>query len=223
MKPDLNNEEYPRLTPPNVVYEGKEALKKKPAVVIPMWTKVASAAAAVALMFVLLWPRQTRPELMMTAELPALAGMSLETQETGVLAQSQARLTLPRKVRKTLPIEPATVKETTSPVEEPQRLDMPMLAELSPVETPTLPSIRPQTTFLYGKDSDELMAFLAADDDTEYIPLARRGIFMITGGRYDSFMDIFREGLRHTKIELAQINVTLENRVADLKQTTIRD
>ena len=35
MNTNLNNEEYPRLTPPNVVYEHKDALKKK-AVVIPL-------------------------------------------------------------------------------------------------------------------------------------------------------------------------------------------
>lgn len=69
--PNINNtlpEDEPRLVPPQVVYERKDALKKK-ATVIPMFATVTAAAAAVALLFGLFWQRSSTPQLELTAEL----------------------------------------------------------------------------------------------------------------------------------------------------------
>lgn len=71
MNIDMNNLDEPRLTPPEVVYERKASLKKT--AVIPLYAKIASAAAAVALVLTLSWPRPNRPAEELMAALKPLS------------------------------------------------------------------------------------------------------------------------------------------------------
>ena len=62
-------EELPYLAAPQVAYEGKEKLKKK-AAVVPLYVKIASAAAAAGLLLtVSLWPEKSMPKVEPIAEL----------------------------------------------------------------------------------------------------------------------------------------------------------
>ena len=70
MNTEPNLEEYPKLTPPDVVYEHKASLKKT--VVIPLYAKIVAAAAAVVLLFGVFWLRSGLPEQELVAELNAV-------------------------------------------------------------------------------------------------------------------------------------------------------
>ena len=100
MNIDLNNLDEPRLTPPEVVYEHKASLKKT--AVVPLYVKIASAAAAAALLLTLCWPRPNRPALELTAELkPLVAKWAVPRQGTSLVQEGQD-LTFDRNAMETL-------------------------------------------------------------------------------------------------------------------------
>ena len=86
MNIDMNNLDEPRLTPPQVVYPHKAALKKT--AVIPLYVKVASAAAAVALLVTLCWPRPERPVLELAASLKPLAAKMVVPGEGKIVSDA---------------------------------------------------------------------------------------------------------------------------------------
>ena len=65
-------EGLPQVTAPAITYNGKESLKKKGAV-IPLYVKIASAAAAAGLLLTIgLWPEKSLPKVEPIAELQAI-------------------------------------------------------------------------------------------------------------------------------------------------------
>ena len=89
MNTDPNIDDFPRLVPPQVVYEHKDSLKKK-ATVIPLFAKVTSAAAVVALLIGLFWWRSATPEQPLMAEMRPIAATAIESQGPTLLRESQA-------------------------------------------------------------------------------------------------------------------------------------
>lgn len=193
-------EEMPQLAAPSVVFENKEALKRKP-MVIPMFVKIVSAAAAVALLFILVWkPGSRMPEQEMTAELKPIGANEVAVEETVLLAESQASFKLPATKATSV------AKRNAAPQ---TREAQPLLAELKPVVSPYLPELEFQGALAYGdhlKDENYLMEdedqYFHLDDQNE-LSLVSRGIQKLTDGKCDSFASMFREGWQMAKTELA--------------------
>ena len=215
MKTDLNQEEYPRLVPPDVVYENKASLKKP--VVIPLYAKIISAAAAVALLFGIFWNRHAVPELEMTAELRPIEATRVEMEETPVLAESQARFIIPQKV-----VKPVVAQQVETISYE--RIDSPLVSELQPIAAPILVSSEDYTETL--RDSEVYYAFLYTpaswynqeegyDGDLSWIG---RNIYQMTDGEHDSFASIISGGLRSVKTEISSVAMTIQSSRYQLRQ-----
>lgn len=211
MKTELNPEEYPRLTPPEVVYENKASLKKT--MVVPLYAKVISAAAAVALLFGIFWHRSLLPEQQLMAELQPVKAMGVETEDHSLLAESQARFILPKKAEK-----PMTTTKT-APVSY-ERVEMPMLAELQPktslVLIPMENLLVLDEEILYA--NNEIPTIPQNDDYDEELSFVGRSIYMITEGEHDSFASIFKEGIQSFKTEMASIATTIQSSRSQLRQ-----
>ena len=210
MNTNLNNEEYPRLTPPNVVYEHKDALKKK-AVVIPLYVKLVAAAAAVALLFGIFWHRSVMPEQELMAELKPVEARQIVSNETLPLAESQAHFVVPKQT-----VKPASVESQN------KRFELPLLAELKPIAVPRLMVVEPQPESLLV--DDVCYAFndmsLSGQEEDEYDDrsLIGRGIYQMTNGECDNFAALFSGGIKSFKTELASIETTIQSSRSQLRQ-----
>jgi hypothetical protein len=211
MNTEPNLEEYPRLTPPDVVYEHKASLKKP--VVIPLYTKLVAAAAAVALLFGIFWHRSLLPEQELMAELKPVEAVGMDNADVFVLAESQACFILPKKAEK-----PMTTTKT-APVSY-ERVEMPMLAELQPktslVLIPMENLLVLDEEILYA--NNEIPTIPQNDDYDEELSFVGRSIYMITEGEHDSFASIFKEGIQSFKTEMASIATTIQSSRSQLRQ-----
>jgi hypothetical protein len=214
MNTDLNNEEYPRLVPPEVVYERKASLKKP--VVIPLYAKIISAAAAVALLFGIFWNRSVMPEQELMAELKPIEATGIKTDENAVLAKSQARFIVPKKAPKR-PLE----KEEVTVVYE--KVEMPMLAELQPKAASLLvndeyhPGNLLAGEIYFANNETSLINEFTPFDDSD-LSLIGRGIYKMTDGEHDSFAGVFSEGLQSVKNEMALLATTIQSSRYQLRQ-----
>ena len=154
MNMDSNIDDFPRLSPPDVVYEHKEALKKH-SKVIPLFVKITSAAAVIALLLgALWWWHPTTPKQPLTAELTPVEATGIPDATQSIRTESQARfIAAPRKVLtpKCEPERPAT------------RPEMQLIPMTTSVETPQLPlvEVNPEV-LLYKVDA---LAYLNGIDD----------------------------------------------------------
>ena len=212
MNTNLNNEDFPRLTPPNVVYEHKAALKKP--MVIPLYAKIVAAAAAVALLFGIFWLKTATPEVKMMAELKPIKAERIESNEPLMLAESRPHFVAPKKETKTV---------------APGRIELPMLAELQPIATPTLIDVESQPDLwsmddLYYAYSDIPEIETSSPDHSEEEDydddrsLIGRGISMMTEGEHDDLAGILSEGLQSFKGEMASLAMTLQSSRSQLRQ-----
>ena len=213
MNTDHNNEEFPRLTPPEVVYEHKASLKKP--VVIPLYAKVIAAAAAVALLFGIFWQHNTMPKQELLAELKPVEAKRIVSNETFALAESQAHFVIPKKA-----VKPSLVQFEKND----KRNELPMLAELQPKTAHALITSDPQF--------DELLAYNPYIDMSYNVitspslenenfddrSLISRGIAKMTDGECDSFADILVEGLRSVKVEMSSLAMTIQSSRNQLRQ-----
>ena len=213
MNANLNNEEYPRLTPPEVVYEHKASLKKP--VLVPLYAKITAAAAAVVLLFGLFWTRSLTPEQDLMAELKPIEAERIDSNETLTLAESQARFVVPRK----------TAKPSSTRLEKPVthvRAEAPMLAELQPKTASELINMEilanePLASDIYYVFNETSLLQQEENYDSD-LSLVRRGIYRITEGEHDSFSSIIGEGLQTVKGEMASIAMTLQSSRSQLRQ-----
>lgn len=208
MKTDLNNEEYPRLVPPEVVYEHKASLKKP--VVVPLYAKIVAAAAAVALLFGIFWHRTALPEQELVAALEPVEAVRVETEEPWVLAESQARFIVPVKAMK---------PSTTAEEQQTEKAEIPLLAELQPKAAPMLLKVEYQPDALLP--SDVYYAYnetVLHEEDDDNLSLLRRGIYKMTDGEHDSFAGIISEGLQSVKTEMALFATTIQSSRSQLRQ-----
>lgn len=214
MNTDFNNEEYPRLIPPEVVYEHKDALKKN-TVVIPLYVKMVAAAAAVALLFGIFWFRGSLPEPELVAELKPVEIQEVGLNHTMVLAESQAHFIVTKRTVKSSSVQPQDTYE---------RNELPLLAELQPVTAPTLIAAEPQfnemlayNPYVDSSDNDQKNPSLENEifDDRSLIS---RGIAKMTDGECESFADILVEGFRSVKSEMSSLAMTIQSSRSQLRQ-----
>ena len=191
----------PHLEAPQIAFEGKSRLKKNRAVV-PLYVKIASAAAAAGLLFTVgLWTEKQLPTMEPIAELKPIT----------------AKINVPQLDITDLPSKPTAVIKPKAIVKEqrdimPQRVEMPQLAELQPIKASETQIDQPIThpivsdfDLLTYKISTEL-AFTQISDAVletfEYesnLSLVSRGLLKLTGGRHDSFASLLFTGLSHAK------------------------
>ena len=205
-------EELPHLEAPAVTYQNKERLKKKVALV-PLYVKIASAAAAAGLLLtVTLWPERSMPRVEPIANLKPIEVSRINTNEPLAL--------LPRRITESIDPLPRTGLRRDDMLSEGHitsgRKAMPLLAEL-PTKTATalqidLPWINydePNFDLMSYHMSTELamMQFDENDFSNEAegehnLSLIGKGIYRLTDGRHDSFASIISTGLSTAKKEL---------------------
>lgn len=212
MNTDLHNEDYPRLVPPEVVYEHKASLKKP--VVMPLYAKIISAAAAVALLFGIFWIRSARPRVELMATLKPVEAVQIEMEEPVALAESKACFVVPKRAIKTTTPRQETVT--------PARAEVPLLAELQPKEASVLINEEQMSDELLASDvyyafNDVSLQQQKENYDSE-LSLVGRSIYWMTNGEYTSFADMFSEGFRNVKTEMASIATTIQSSRSQLRQ-----
>jgi len=193
-------EELPRLEAPQIAYEGKAKLKKQ-SVVVPLYVKIASAAAAAGLLLTIgLWPDKTRPEIEPIAELSPIKATRIEVP-----------IDIPKLHKK----PNYFVKRQMVGKEEPivsERVEMPMLAELEPKKAtvlPTQPAIdepnfdflayRLNAEFAFAQIGDNYVDATATYEEESDPSLIGKGLLWLTNGRHDSFISLINAGMSQAK------------------------
>ena len=209
---DELTEELPHLEAPAVTYQGKENLKKK-GTIVPLYVKIASAAAAAGLLLtVTLWPEKSMPRVEPIANLKPIEVSKINTNEPIAL--------LPGRITESIDPLPRTGLRGDDMLSEGHltsgRKAMPLLAEL-PTKTATALQIDlPWTNFdepvfdLMAYRMNTELAMMSFDgnefsDDAEEerdLSLIGKGIYLLTDGRHDSFASIISTGLSTAKKEL---------------------
>ena len=209
---DELTEELPHLEAPAVTYQGKENLKKK-GTIVPLYVKIASAAAAAGLLLtVTLWPEKSMPRVEPIANLKPIEVSKIKTNEPIAL--------LPRRATESINPLPRTGIRGDDLRSEghltSERTAMPLLAEL-PTKTATALQIDlPWTNF--DEPDFDLMAYrmntelaMMSFDGNEFsvdaeeerdLSLIGKGIYLLTDGRHNSFASIISTGLSTAKKEL---------------------
>ena len=183
---DELTEGLPRLEAPAVTYEGKESLKKK-AVFVPLFARIAAAAAAIALLFALFWkPSATMPQQELMAE--------LQPRKTVLPEAEEISFPTPKATTYQIKNQPIAKNKATISHQE-ERTEMPLLADLNPVSgkeihltddyliansllpDPMIFNFEPEVAFIEEEPY--------YDDDWEP-SLIDRGVIRLTNGRYGS-------------------------------------
>jgi len=222
---DELTEELPHLEAPAVAYQDKESLKKK-GTIVPLYVKIASAAAAAGLLLTVgLWPEKSLPKLEPIANLKPIEVSRINTNEPIALvprrATGGASTTTWATANKATSISNTTNKEQMAS----ERDAMPMLAEMQTIEAPT--SITSQLLLAQTTEpdfapyimSDDYALASNTDDDYEEPSIWSRGFLRITDGKYESLGSMIEEGLQLAKEEFnlaaADLAVTTFYRVDD--------
>ena len=218
----------PYLEAPQVAYEDKERLKQSPLslskgskgrtkhTVVPLYVKIASAAAAAGLLLtVSLWPEKSMPKMEPIAELkPILPGRLITASETTTtLPPRTMQFVQPHVVKKEKPTVSENVAEAIS-----ERAETPLIAQLKPQKAHILPT---STTFnepdfdllAYRMDTHLALAQIEANrfkdfsEDEDYdreLSLIGRGLLWLTNGRHDSFASLIGAGVSKAKQDLTE-------------------
>lgn len=204
-------EPLPHLEAPETVYEKKESLKKRTAVV-PMYVKIASAAAAAGLLLtVTLWPEKSMPKVEPIAELKPIEAIQINLPtERPILAKRPVQMVEPNVVAKEkLPVEVEKVVM--------EKTEMPLVAELPKIKANSAriemnyPSFEePDFDHLaYRLNTAMTLAQFDANPfeeiaEEENVSLIGRGLLWLTKGRHSSFASLINSGLSHAKEETTE-------------------
>ena len=213
---DELTEDLPHLEAPEIAYEGKERLKQKPKVV-PMYVKIASAAAAAGLLFTLVWkPNETLPKQELLAELkPIKAQLSLNEKPMRLVPRRTVQFV------NTQPIESQSVEKTKTQNSYIERTETLALAELSPLKptaTVSIATTKPDAELemrmemlRYRLDADLAYANLNDYAMADEIPTSfiGRTIYRWSEGRYASINDLVNAGLHRTKQEISTVTTEM--------------
>lgn len=200
---DELTEELPHLEAPQIEFEDKERLKKKGAVV-PLYVKIASAAAAAGLLLtVTLWPEKTLPKVDPVVELkPILPERLITAGEIAPLPPRTVHFTQTQSAAR----EKAVVQE---------RVEAPLLAELEPIKAQALPVTTDpdelDIELLAYRMNAELAltqmvgnGYLDYAEDERNLSLIGRGLLKLTDGRHDNFASLIGAGVRQAKEDFAE-------------------
>lgn len=204
----------PYLAAPEIAYEGKEKLKKE-AAVVPLYVKIASAAAAAGLLLtVSLWPEKSMPELKPLAELKPIEVSHINSNESWSL--------LPRRATESIDPLPRTSHRRDDMLNEAtnqksvafEKETTPLLAELPTINATGLTQAyfdEPDFELLaYRMNTD--LAFAQFDEDTfsgnenddRELSFIGKGIFRLTNGKHDSFASLIGAGVNKAKQDLTE-------------------
>ena len=205
---DELTEGLPHLEAPQIAFENKERLKKQ-RVVVPLYVKIASAAAAAGLLLTVgLWPEKQLPQMEPIANLTPISiqNTSYETEVTK-LPKLNFHFVAPRQV----------VEAKTVTVEQKEHQ---MLAELKPIRanetqiaSVTSLADEPDFAVLDHQMNDGLASTLFAasdfdtfdeDEDDESLSLISRGLLKLTEGRYDNFASLIGAGVRKAQQDFTE-------------------
>ena len=210
-------EELPHLEAPQIEFENKERLKKK-GTLVPLYVKIASAAAAAGLLLtVTLWPEKSMPKVEPIASLKPIEISRINTNEPIALLPRRATesVSSPQRPMHSQGSMPTASSNSGHKVSE--REATPLLAEL-PAKTATalqidLPWIN------YDEPNFDLMAYymntelaMMQFDENDFsneaegernLSLIGKGIYRLTDGRNDSFASIISTGLSTAKKEIS--------------------
>jgi len=203
---DELTEDLPHLEAPQIVYENKESLKKK-SVVVPLYVKIASAAAAAGLLLTIgLWPEKQLPKVELMTELKPI--------ETPIVPTEPNFLKLPQK---SIPIvSPQIIAKEQSVAFE--KTEMPLLAELEPIRTNVTQVTRPNAVadesdfewLTYRMNNSLFFAPVANNDletleeNEEHLSLIGKSLLWLTNGRHDNFASLIGSGMHKAKHELTE-------------------
>ena len=215
-------EELPYLAAPQVAYEGKEKLKKK-AAVVPLYVKIASAAAAAGLLLtVSLWPEKSMPKVEPIAELkPILPGRLITASETSTLPPRTVHFVHSQVVRKEKTTNSGTISDNISdPTSKSisERIETPLVAQLEPQKAQILPTSttidEPDFDLLaYRMNTNLALAQIEAnrfdnytenEEDDRELSLVGKGLLWLTNGRHDSFASLIGAGVSKVKQDLTE-------------------
>ena len=213
---DELTEELPHLEAPQIVYESKEKLKQRPLslskgrssdnkTVIPLYVKIASAAAAAGLLLTItLWPEKSMHKMEPVAELKPILPTRLIT--------SEENLTLPPRTISFVIPQTKVIKQTKAVRTETALLtDLPPLkAEGASIALTTTHSVEPEFDLITYPMNDDLAfstydenEFVDETEDEDELSLIGRGIYRLTDGRHDSFASLISSGLSTAKKEVS--------------------
>ena len=201
-------EELPHLDAPQIKYENKEGLKKKP-VVVPFYVKIASAAAAAGLLLTVgLWPEKQLPKVEPIAELKPIKGQLTVTEEP-------IRI-IPRKVVQFTDYQQTTKENKKTP----ERTAVEVITTMSPMQPQealaltgvSLPSEPDPDMLRYRLEAEQTMTYLIEEELFEEeipISLIGRSIYRMTEGRHRSIGDLISAGLHLAKKEVVKASTDL--------------
>lgn len=204
---DELTEELPHLEAPVLAYENKEGLKKK-ATVVPLYVKIASAAAAAGLLLTVgLWPEKSLPKVEPIADLKPVAATHIERPLERLALQTRPTQFVKQNV---------VIKEKKVEVEEVimEKMEMPLVAELPSIKSESMQIessisgfMEPDLELLaYRMSTERAFAQLNGNSfeeniEDEGVSLIGRGLLWLTGGRHSSFASLINSGLSQAKKE----------------------
>lgn len=208
---DELTEELPHLEAPVLAYENKEGLKKK-AAVVPLYVKIASAAAAAGLLFTVgLWPEKSLPKVEPIADLKPIAATRIERPSERLALQTRPTQFVKQNV---------VVREKKVEVEKvvKEKREMPLVAELPSIKSGTmqiessLPDFDKPDFGLLAYQINTNMAFAynngnASEEEAEEqksLSLVGRGLLWLTNGRHSSFASLINAGVSQAKQDLSE-------------------
>ena len=191
-------EDLPQVTAPAITYDGKESLKKK-GTVVPLYVKIASAAAAAGLLLTIgLWPEKSLPKVEPIAELkPIHSQLTITEDPIRIVPKRMVSFTESQSER----------KEAKS---QPTKMETEAIATLSPMKAQEIDAFDNHDFALasdiellrYRLESESTMARLAFESTfEEEMPTSfiGRGIYRMTEGRHASIGDLINVGLHVAK------------------------
>jgi hypothetical protein len=208
---DELTEELPHLEAPALAYENKEGLKKK-ATVVPLYVKIASAAAAAGLLLTIgLWPEKSLPKVEPIAELQPIAAIRIERPLERLALQTRPSQFVKQNV---------VVREKKVEVEKvvKEKKEMPLVAELPSIKTGTmqiessLPDFDKPDFGLLAYQINTNMAFAYNNgnsfeeeaEEQKSLSLVSRGLLWLTNGRHSSFASLINAGVSQAKQDLSE-------------------
>ena len=228
---DELTEELPHLEAPQIVYEGKEKLKNPEPVegskgrfsdnkrtIIPLYVKIASAAAAAGLLLtVTLWPEKQMSKVEPIANLKPIEISSIDTHEPMALLPRRAVESIDPIPHTSLRWDDMHYEAANQPDVAFERETMPLLAELPTksitslqTDLPLANVDEPDFDFLAWRMNSNLTytqyeanAFSDEAEDEHELSFIGKAIFKLTDGRHDSFASLISSSLTTAKKEIS--------------------
>ena len=194
-------EGLPQVTAPAITYNGKESLKKK-STVIPLYVKIASAAAAAGLLLTIgLWPEKSLPKVEPIAELQAIQPhLTITEGPFRIVPKRAISFTESQGCRKETRKQPTRMKEDAIAALSPMKAQ-----EIAGFETSDFAHASDIELLRYRLESEATLARLALESTfEEEMPTSfiGRGIYRMTEGRHASIGDLINAGLHLAKKEI---------------------